>query len=362
MTAGLLPGLCTRDLQPGDDDLANAIRAVHDIGFRHCHVSTINHEISNEELGTARNLARYLGIGLSAGIGAINPSYPERNVAAMTLGDGDLTLGLMRLLGKCRRFGATQAHFTIGTLADRADRETPWDIQLNKAAGLLEPLARHAASLGIDLVLKTHEEMTTFELDRLLAGIGATNLGAGFSPVNIVTRLEDPLHALYRLANHIKAVMVDDAELHWTGQGIRRSLLPLGQGDIPWGDILAIIAAGRPEEGTPVILDLHRAELETPIFEHEWAQDHPDLTPAEISVSLGHIRTGRPHAPASPTDRLDHGLHHLLRLETHHTPDPATEATGPTLGKSTSGGRIGSAENGSPVSWRKRQEPNAAVY
>jgi sugar phosphate isomerase/epimerase len=312
MTGTLAPGLCTRDTET-ESSLEWKILGMRASGFQHCHVSSFPAEACDADLEYIRTVGWDAGVSLSVGIGQINPSRPHRAATALAAGNGELKLGLRHLLDGCKKLGATQAHFTVGTLEDRQAQDVPWPEQLRHTADLLQDLAAHAADLDLELVLKTHEEMTTLELSNLLTEVGSRYLGAGFSPVNVLLRLEHPLRSLYRLAPHLKAVMVDDSVLHWNRHGIQRSLVPFGQGDIPWPEILARVSAGRSTTNTPVILDIHRAELGTAAFEGSHA-NQTDSTPRELAELFKLVRPGVPDAPASPEVRFKEGSEELLSV------------------------------------------------
>lgn len=315
MTSPLAAGLSTRDMDPATS-LLQKILNLQAEGFAHCHISRFPTEASRADITVIRSTAEGAGVALSIGIGQINPSRPHRVSMATSLGHGNLKEGIFRALDICKKLGAGQAHFTVGTLEDRAAKDIPWPEQLRRASELLDIVSRHAEELHIDLVLKTHEEMTTFELHDLLTNVGSSQLGAGFSPVNVLLRLEHPLKALHRLAPFIKAVFVDDAVMHWNRRGVQRTLVPFGQGDIPWPQILARVKVGRAMETTPVILDIHRAELETAMFQQIDGVVHTDAKPAELAAFQQLIRPDLHDSviPTSTQSRFDMGVRELVQV------------------------------------------------
>lgn len=239
------------------------------------------------------------GIRLAAGLGAINAAHPGRATEAMELGDGDPVRGWRRMIDAAARLTVESLHFTVGTLEDRFSGD--WPRQLAATAELVRPLVRAADEVGIPLVLKTHEEMTSFELLRFAE---ATGVVAGFSPVNLLTRLEHPVAAARRLAPLVHTVFLDDAAITWTPAGLARRMRPVGEGVVPWPEILGRLPA------VPVVLDLHRAELDMPFHREDWAATHPDLTVPEL-LSVASLATA--DEPATPlAHRREPGLKALL--------------------------------------------------
>lgn len=130
------------------------------------------------------------------------------------------------------------------------------------------------------LDLETHEEITTFELVRIVEAVGADVLGITFDTANVLVRCEDPVRAMRRAAPYVRTTHVRDAALAFTGEGIGRFLLPVGQGVIDWPALLAPLA------GRDVMLSIEgvissRAEMSLHVDDERWVRAHPDLTAAE---------------------------------------------------------------------------------
>jgi hypothetical protein len=225
------------------------------------------------------------------------------------LGGGDRSKGAARLLEAATDLGAQTVHFTIGALSDRHSPDCPWPRFLDQAAALARPLARRAAALGLDLALKSHEEMTDADLLYLLAAVNSPALRIGLSPTNLAVTLTDPVTAAQRLAGQISVFFIDDSRVVWTRRGLRRTLTPLGDGGLPWAQILAL---ADPEASRACLLDLHRASFEIPIFEESWRRGFPDLSATQILGFDGRNAVpGPPPADAAIEERRLKGLDRL---------------------------------------------------
>ncbi|WP_427885445.1 hypothetical protein ACQHIV_24445 [Kribbella sp. GL6] len=240
------------------------------------------------ELREVRAEADRQGVTVEVGIGEVHPDRLRMDEKVALLAAGEV-------------LGATAFHTSFGVLADRLAGLASWSEQLEVGQqGVRELVARAERPL----VMRTHEEMTTFELSRLAEK--APGLQVGFSPVNVVTRLEDPLRALDRVADLVHTVFVDDTWVVRTPEGLARRLRPIGDGDLPWPEIVARLA-GRPVE---YVLDIHRAEFDMPLYDDNWLALQPDLDVPELVAVLRSAREAG--AQADPAERASWGRE-LLR-------------------------------------------------
>lgn len=204
-----------------------------------------------------------LGIELAASIGSVHPDRYRPDDAALLLAGG-------------RHLGVTSYHVTFGVMADRFAAAPTWEEQLVAGVG---PLRRLVWEAERPVVLRTHEEMTTMELTRLIDDIGHDGLCVGFSPVNVVTRLEDVTAAFNRLSGLIHTLFLDDCVLPRTHSGLARRLWLLGCGCVPWQDLLTSTS---PQ--VTAVVDIHQAEFDMPVYDADWLRHQPDLTAIELSA------------------------------------------------------------------------------
>jgi 3-oxoisoapionate decarboxylase len=150
---------------------------------------------------------------------------------------------------------------------------------------LLSRLSPHAREAGVRLCVKTHEEITTFELLRLVDGVGHDVLTVGFDPVNSILRMEDPLAATTRLGPCIENVYLENAELGFEGRSIRRWLCPLDEGVLDWPAMRNTMAQHAPD--ARYFIDLHKGQFCMHPLDPSWLAAQPDLTISEFAVVVG---------------------------------------------------------------------------
>jgi len=247
--------------------------------------------------------AKARGLGLGVGLGSFNPSKPERNKPLTALGGGDIASGLARAIDATATLGARTLFFVIGMIEDREDPHLPWTSQLARVADSLGGLKSRLQDSGVQLLLKTHEELTTFEAVRLIEAVGSDVLGISHDPVNLVCRIEDPVAATRRVAPYVKQIHIDDATITFDGDKMRRYLAPMGTGDIDWPAIMALVG------DVPRWLEFHRGQFAMPVFDRDWVAAQPDLTLDEYRAIVGTAfrRSGKAETPwdqADPFGRL----------------------------------------------------------
>ncbi|BBB02319.1 hypothetical protein RVR_10205 [Actinacidiphila reveromycinica] len=303
-------GIVLRDLPGAPRTVEGMLSALRALGVRRCHLpgpGWFDAGLDDRALAAARAALAAEGVAVALGLGFVNPARPERAAETVRLGHGDLEAGLHRLVRAAALLGAESLHFTVGTVEDRFRTAPTWADQLAAAAPVVRRLAERAASHGIPLVLKTHEEMTTFELLRLRDAVGHDGLRVGYSPVNVLCRLEDPVAAAGRVADWTHTVFLDDADTAWTPRGLERRMRPLGEGRVDWPAVLSVLAPAAPR----LVLDLHRAALDMPFAEPGWITRHPDLTAGEFAAVAAMAPHRDPAPPADLDRRRSAGLRRL---------------------------------------------------
>jgi hypothetical protein len=129
--------------------------------------------------------------------------------------------------------------------------------------------------------LETHEEITSFEVVRLVEAVGPEVIGVTFDTGNVLARCEDPVAAARRVAPYVHLMHVKDAVLTFDRDGLVRQPRACGQGIVDWPVILPILFAYVP--GLHLSLEDHRGYMLLEIYDPLWLEAHPDLTAAELA-------------------------------------------------------------------------------
>lgn len=231
------------------------------------------------ELREVRALADHLGLYLEIGIGRVNPLAAAQSPEVLACGDGDYLRGLERLIRACHAIGCVE----IGCLngGDRLGATVPWADQLLAIQRCLASLAPLACDLGCHLNLETHEDITSFEVARIVEAVGPDALGVTLDIANVVINAEDPVAATRRVAPYVRQTHVEDVTLSFVDTGLWRTLRPCGEGVIDWDAVLGILGGVAP--ALNLSIELHNGRFGMAIFDPAWLALHPDLTVAELA-------------------------------------------------------------------------------
>jgi 3-oxoisoapionate decarboxylase len=243
-------------------------------------------------LGELRQAAEERGLILNVGVGTFNPARPERCKPLIDAGGGDMVKGLERVLRAMPTLGAKTVFFVVGMIEDRDDPVVPWSAQLQGVIGGIKALAPALHESGTRLLIKTHEEISSFEILRIIEAVGPELLGIAHDPVNVVCRLEDAVECTRRIAPHVAQVHIDDAYVTFDGDTMRRYLTMLGTGDIDWPALLALVPHATRW------IEFHRGQFAMPVFDKAWVAAQSDATLQEyrqlLSDTVRNARTDRP--------------------------------------------------------------------
>jgi sugar phosphate isomerase/epimerase len=307
-------GVRVRDLPEAPFTPADAISCVARrgcAGIQFPSLTWISPDLDRGALREAGAHAADAGLTASVALGVLNAAFPERSAEVAALAGGDVVAGAERLIRAAEGTGIDALHLTVGQLEDRFLAEPSYESQCARTAELLARLAPAAEEAGVTLVLKTHEEMSSHEAVAIVAGVGSPAVRIGFSPVNLLVLAEEPLAAARRVMPLVHTVFVDDAAVASDPAGLRRVMLPLGEGDIDWPAILALsVADGSAPQ---IVLDIHRAMFDVPFLREGWLDANPHVAVREL-VAL--MRNARPASLAQDDDaarRFERGVAGLSR-------------------------------------------------
>jgi sugar phosphate isomerase/epimerase len=265
------------------------------------HMFSLSGTLDPGALRDVRERAEELGMYLEAGLGRVNPYNIAESPEMRAIGDGDTVLGYRRVMEAAAAIGVTELWGETATYKpyggrfayDRYRNDVAWEDQLAATVKFLTTLAPIARDLGIHINLETHEEITSFELVRIVDTVGPDAIGVTFDTANVVQRLEHPTWAARRLAPYVRQTHIKDYGLVRRPDGLDYQLRPNGQGVVDLADIVPILHAANPDlhlslevrdYGAPAGLPYKKEGNAPPIalYDPVWLAGHPDLTPDEL--------------------------------------------------------------------------------
>lgn len=255
-----------------------------------------------------RAKADELGLYLEAGVGKINPYCSAEAPEFRAIGDGDIMLGFTRMIEAsaaigCRELWISPGNFKSeyrGRLAnDRFRTDVTWDEQLLAIEKVLLKLAPVARDNGVHLNMETHDEITSFEILRLIEKVGEDCMGVVFDTANGLQRGEHPVYAAKRVAPYVRQTHIKDAYVGRAPGGLDFQTRPVGKGIVDFATIIPILAKANPDlnlslEVAASVEDKPRKanprqciQIDDPI----WRAAHPDLNAEELEAYMATVDT-----------------------------------------------------------------------
>jgi hypothetical protein len=148
--------------------------------------------------------------------------------------------------------------------------------------------------------LETHEEITSFELVRLVEAVGPDAVGITFDSANVVQRAEHPMWAARRVAPYVRQMHLKDTALFHGDGGILFQMRPNGEGVVNLDELLPLLQEANPDlnlslevasaRPVPAVGSGSPKRLEMSLYDPAWLAGHPDLTVEELAAFLGLVQ------------------------------------------------------------------------
>lgn len=201
----------------------------------------------------------------------------------------------------CRELWISPGNFKSeyrGRLAnDRFRTDVTWNEQLLAIEKVLLKLAPVARANGVHLNMETHDEITSFEILRLIEKVGEDCMGVVFDTANGLQRGEHPVYATRRVAPYVRQTHIKDAYVGRAPGGLDFQTRPVGHGIVDFAAIVPILAAANPDlnlslEVAATVEDKPRKANPRQCIEIDdpaWRAAHPDLDAEELDAYLSLI-------------------------------------------------------------------------
>lgn len=274
-------------------DFSTSFQRAKDFGFEGLYYKSPQYLTTSLDLGVlkeARALADDLSLYLEFGIGRVNPYNTSEAAQVWLLADGNYRAALEMIIAAAAEIGC---HELTGVTAgwkgnhkgyfcfDRFRTDVDWSEQLQATENFLKRLAPALRHHGSRINLETHEEITSFEIVRIIECVGSDVLGVTFDTANVLSRGEDPLAVAQRVAPYCHQSHAKDAILFSSPTGMVRQIRPCGSGVVNWKAMLPILATENPELN--LTIEDHKGYMPIDFHCEAWRQAHPDLNLAEMS-------------------------------------------------------------------------------
>jgi sugar phosphate isomerase/epimerase len=130
-------------------------------------------------------------------------------------------------------------HLTGILCGDRAEPGCKWDETVANVKRMLKEAAPLAAEYGLLLAIEDHQDFTSAELVELCETTAA-NVGVCLDTGNALSVGEDPVDFARAVAGCARHVHLKDYRVQWTSEGYRLIRCAIGDGVIPFGEIVEV--------------------------------------------------------------------------------------------------------------------------
>lgn len=282
---------------------------VSELGLEGIFFSTVLDMSPDLDPGVLRDIrqrADELGLYLESGIGKINPYCSAEAPESRAIGNGDIIAGYTRMIEACAAIDCRELWVSSGNFkpaypgrlaVDRFRTDVTWEEQLLATQKVLQILAPVARAHGVHLNMETHDEITSFEILRLIEAVGEDCVGVVFDTANVLQRGEHPVMSARRLAPFVRQTHIKDAYVARAPGGLDFQTRECGGGIVDFAEILPILSEANPTLNLSLEIcqstdDKPRAanvrqciQIDDPL----WRAGHPDLTAEELDAYLAMI-------------------------------------------------------------------------
>lgn len=253
-----------------------------------------------------RARADELGLYIEAGLGKINPYCSAEATELRAAGNGDILAGFTRMIEAAAEIGCHELWISPGNFKaqypgrfanDRFRTDVDWSDQLAAMEKVMHRLAPALRAHGSHMNMETHDEITSFEILRLIEAVGEDCTGAVFDTANGLQRGEHPVWAAGRLAPFVRQTHIKDVFVARAPGGLDFQGRPCGDGVVDFAAILPVLARAAP--GLNLSLEIaasceDKPRTRTPrqciqICDPVWRAAHPDLTAEELEAYMAMI-------------------------------------------------------------------------
>jgi sugar phosphate isomerase/epimerase len=217
-------------------------------------------------------------------------------------------------IGSCLRsargLGATIIRFALTPVlcGDRNAWGEKWPDLVDNVRARLADYAPKAAAEGVTLVIENHQDFTSRELVEFCDEAGE-NVGIVYDTGNSLPVAEAPLDFTRVVARKVRHVHLKDYNAQFTDEGFRLVRCAIGDGAVPFKELLAILA--EHHQTLPAVLELGALEARhVRLLTPDWWNGYAPKSAEALAACLAAARRNRLADDAdfrTPWERGDDG-------------------------------------------------------
>jgi len=218
-----------------------------------------------------------------------NDMYSHMSIAPCNplLTTDDLQETIVNQIIACSRAGWHELRSIMSLYDERYKHAVSWDIHIKETARFIKNLRPVLEEYGCRINIENHGE-TTFEVLQVVEAVGPDICGVCLDTANTLVNAEDPVLAAKRVAPYTHLTHAKDAIIYFSDHGVSRQGKAPGNGIVDFENILAILGEHNPN--LPISIEDHKWIFEFNLFDRDWMDKNPDLTPYELGQYMRLVR------------------------------------------------------------------------
>ncbi len=193
---------------------------------------------------------------------------------------------LRELLPLAARAGARVVRATLSAILEGARAELPggWDAYLQEMRRRIVELRPALEQYDLVLALENHQDATSDDL-LALCEAGGGRVGITLDVANPLAVAEEPLQFARKVGPWVRNVHLKDYQVFATPSGYRLVRCALGQGVVPFEELLALLREVSPDASLHIELAaLYGRHIR--LLEQDWWQGYPPRDVREVLPAL----------------------------------------------------------------------------
>jgi 3-oxoisoapionate decarboxylase len=184
-----------------------------------------------------------------------------------------------------RHVGAVTVRTVVGGAdygGDRRHMKGKWQPFLDVLTDNFKRVTETAEAVGVNLAVENHQDLASEELLELCRTIGSDRFGITLDTANVLATAEEPIDYYNRVAANVKNIHLKDYKIYWSEEGYRLVRCAVGQGAIPFPELLRIFAENNPG----VTMSLEHGALvarHVRIHREDYWTEYPPRTAAQLT-------------------------------------------------------------------------------
>ena len=202
---------------------------------------------------------------------------------------------LKEVLPLAARAGATVVRAMLSTILEGARATVPggWAAYLKDMQQRVVALRPLLEANDLVLAVENHQDLTSDEMVELCLA-GGPHIGLTLDVANPLAVAEEPLEFARKIVPWLRNVHLKDYRIYPTTSGYRLVRCALGEGVIPFPELLALFASAAPDAPLHIELAAHYAR-HIRLLEDDWWQGYPPRDVRTVLPVLRSVaRNGRP--------------------------------------------------------------------